>query len=178
MKLCNNLILGYIFTTVLGVILHFTYDWSGKNAIVGLFSATSESTWEHLKLVFYPMLLLTIINLICMKKNNYSSNEITSFLSSRTIGILAAMLMTVVLFYTLTGVFGKTADFVNIAIYFVAVAFGFYIENRLKRDDFSIKPVYSVIILCLFTFLFISLTYSAPDVGIFKNPLLFTTLKK
>lgn len=36
--------LGFIFTGVLGVLLHFLYEWSGENEYVALFSAVSEST--------------------------------------------------------------------------------------------------------------------------------------
>ena len=59
MSLKTNLF-RFIFISVLGVLLHFTYEWSGDNAVVGLFSAVNESTWEHLKLLFFPFLLLTI----------------------------------------------------------------------------------------------------------------------
>ena len=54
-------ILSAIFTIVLGTILHFTFKWSNKNPLVGSFSAVNESTWEHLKLLFFPMLITTII---------------------------------------------------------------------------------------------------------------------
>ena len=50
MSLKTNLF-RFIFISVLGVLLHFTYEWSGDNAVVGLFSAVNESTWEHLKLL-------------------------------------------------------------------------------------------------------------------------------
>lgn len=51
MSLKTNLF-RFIFISVLGVLLHFTYEWAGDNAVVGLFSAVNESTWEHLKLLF------------------------------------------------------------------------------------------------------------------------------
>lgn len=51
MSLKTNLF-RFIFISVLGVLLHFTYEWSGDTAVVGLFSAVNESTWEHLKLLF------------------------------------------------------------------------------------------------------------------------------
>ena len=54
----------FIFISILGVLLHFTYEWSGDNPAVGLFSAVNESTWEHLKLIFFPMLLLTLIEFL------------------------------------------------------------------------------------------------------------------
>ena len=50
-----------IIGIILGTIFHFTYEWSGKKVIIGLFSAVNESTWEHLKLLFFPMLITTFI---------------------------------------------------------------------------------------------------------------------
>ena len=46
-----------IFSLISGVLLHFAYEWSDNNTFVGLFSAVNESTWEHLKLVFFPSLI-------------------------------------------------------------------------------------------------------------------------
>ena len=54
-------ICGFIFTTSLGTLLHFMYEWSGKNSLVALFSNVNESTWEHLKLLFYPAFIFAII---------------------------------------------------------------------------------------------------------------------
>ena len=63
MSLKTNLF-RFIFISVLGVLLHFTYEWFGDNAVVGLFSAVNESTWEHLKLLFFPIMLLTILEVL------------------------------------------------------------------------------------------------------------------
>lgn len=54
----------FFFISILGVLLHFTYEWSNDNPAVGLFSAVNESTWEHLKLIFFPMLLLTMMEFL------------------------------------------------------------------------------------------------------------------
>ena len=54
----------FIFISILGVLLHFTYEWSGDNHAVGLYSAVNESTREQLKHIFIPMLLLTIIEFL------------------------------------------------------------------------------------------------------------------
>ena len=51
----NFQIFSTIFVMILGTLLHFTYEWSGGNLLVASFSAVNESTWEHLKLLFYPM---------------------------------------------------------------------------------------------------------------------------
>ncbi len=169
MKNLKKLLFPYIFVTILGVLLHFTYEWSGENFIVGLFSATNESTWEHLKLAFFPMFILTIWQIFHTYKND------DYFLAARVIGILSAMFFIVVAFYTFTGVTGRNVDFVNIAIYFLGVAFGFLIENFLLKRFVNEKTwllgnTSSIIILFFIALLFIVLTYNAPDAGIFREP--------
>ena len=54
------MILGFLFTAALGTIWHFLYDWTGRGAIAALFFPVNESTWEHMKLIFFPMLLCTV----------------------------------------------------------------------------------------------------------------------
>ena len=114
MKIKSWQFITVIICIVLGIILHFIYEWSGENMLVGLFSAVNESTWEHLKLLFYPMLLTTIIGYF------YLGKSISSFLCAKTIGIIVAMCFTVVLFYTYTGILGTNVDFLNIAIFFIS----------------------------------------------------------
>ena len=54
-------IVEFIFIAIVGTLLHFVYDWSGQNPAVGIIAPVSESTWEHLKLLFMPALLFTLI---------------------------------------------------------------------------------------------------------------------
>ena len=51
MTLKRNLI-AFLVISILGTIGHFLFEWTGENAIVGLFFPVNESTWEHLKLLF------------------------------------------------------------------------------------------------------------------------------
>ena len=60
-KILKFQIFSAIFAIILGTLLHFTFEWSGRNPFVGAFSSINESTWEHLKLAFVPMLITSII---------------------------------------------------------------------------------------------------------------------
>ena len=51
---------GLFLTLIFGNLLHFVYDWSGQNSVVAAFAAVNESTWEHMKLLFFPMLALVL----------------------------------------------------------------------------------------------------------------------
>lgn len=155
----------FIFISVLGVILHFTYEWSDNNRFIGLFSATNESTWEHLKLLFFPMLLLTILEL-CLYSNELPAN----YIISRTAGIIGGMIFIVVAFYTYLGVVGKNYDFINIVIYFIGVFVALLIENKKYSNELSIDTKIGVAVLILITLAFFLFTYNPPAIGLFKKP--------
>lgn len=48
------MVLGGIFTALSGTLMHFAYEYSDQNPLVGMFAPVSESTWEHMKMVFFP----------------------------------------------------------------------------------------------------------------------------
>lgn len=158
----------FLFISVLGVLLHFTYEWSGDNPIVALFSAVNESTWEHLKLLFFPMLLLTIIELLFTEKSQLPSN----YLFARTIGIISGMAFIVIAFYTLTGVFAKLPDAVNITLYFLGVFLALCIENKINRGNSQNHSAFAAIILLALTIAFFVFTKYPPSIGLFANPVL------
>jgi len=154
-----------IFTSILGTILHFTYEWSNNNQIVALFSAVNESTWEHLKLIFFPMLLTIIIGYF------YLSNNTPNFLCAKAIGIIISLLFTIIFFYTYTGVLGANIDFINIIIFFIAVILGEYSAYKLMLSTFSCNNVIAVIVLTILFLSFIFFTYYPPQIGLFKSPI-------
>ena len=45
MKIKNWFIIVVLVCLVLGTLLHFTYEWSGEDKIVAIYSAVNESTW-------------------------------------------------------------------------------------------------------------------------------------
>lgn len=158
-------IFSIIFTTILGVILHFTYEWSNGNLIIASFSAVNESTWEHLKLLFFPMLITTIIGYFFIGKNN------SSFLCARALGILTAILFTIIFFYTYTGVLGINIDILNIASFFIAVFLGEYVSYKVLLSYFSCDKFASIVLLVALFFYFVFFTYNPPKIGLFKDPL-------
>ena len=63
-----DMIIGIIFVSAIGTLWHFVYEWSGQNFIVGFFFPVNESTWEHMKMLFFPMLLYSLYMLL-MRNN-------------------------------------------------------------------------------------------------------------
>ena len=167
-KLLKFQIFSVIFTWILGTILHFTYDWSNHNAIVGAFSAITESTWEHLKLLFFPMLITTIIGYFYLKPKE----EYKNFLCAKTIGILSALAFVVVFFYTYTGIIGTNFAILDIGSFFVGVFLGEYMVYKLTNKISGCKNCLAAFILIVLFICFIVFTYNAPQIGLFRDPLI------
>ena len=166
-KLLRFQIISVIFTWILGTILHFTYEWSNQNALVGLFSAVNESTWEHLKLLFFPMLITTIIGYFYLKPKE----EYKNFLCAKTIGILTSLAFVVIFFYTYTGIIGTNFATLDIGSFFVGVLFGEYVAYKLTIKISRCKKGLAIFVLALLFICFIAFTYKAPQIGLFKDPI-------
>lgn len=164
-KIRKYQIFSVIFTFIFGTLLHFTYKWLGENLIVGAFSAVNESTWEHLKLLFFPMLVTIIIGYFNFNKT------IQNFICSKTIGILIAIAFTIIFFYTYTGILGKNIALIDISLFFIAVILGEFISYLLIVNGFKCNKIISIAVLIVLFISFIVFTYKTPKIGLFKDPL-------
>lgn len=90
-------IYGFFFCMIFGAVLHYTYDLSGQMRFVGYISAINESVWEHLKLIFFPFLLWSILEYFV-----YGRAEV-DFFAVKATAVLAAMAFVVVFFLYLYG---------------------------------------------------------------------------
>ena len=51
------------------------YDWSGQMWFVGLFVPVNESTWEHMKLLFVPMLIYIMLGNLYIKRQEFMQSK-------------------------------------------------------------------------------------------------------
>lgn len=68
---------------------------------MGLYAAISESPWEHLKLLFFPVLIYTAWEYI------WVGHRWKGYVLTRAEGALLGMLTITALFYTYTGICGR-----------------------------------------------------------------------
>ncbi len=158
---------GFVFTSVFGVILHFLFNLTGQNVIIGAFSAVNESVWEHMKLLFCPMFVFALI------ESRYIGKDYISYWCVKLFGIVSGIVLIPVLYYTVNGAFGTTADWINIAIYFVAAAVVYIIETKLlKQKSLRCKsPSAALMILWLIAVVFVVLTFIPLHIPLFSDPL-------
>ena len=157
-------IFSVILVWILGTLFHFTYQLSGKNQIISIFSSINESTWEHLKLLYFPMLITIIIGYYFIKK------DAPNFLCSKTIGILVSLAFTVIFFYTYAGILGKNIPIIDIFSFFIATILGEFIAYILMVNKFKCNNIIAITILIIIFICFIVFNYFPPKIGLFKDP--------
>ena len=157
---------GFIFTAVLGTLLHFLFDWTGGNAVVALFSAVNESIWEHLKLLLYPMIAVAVIEYF------FWGRDRESFWCIKLIGVLTGLILIPVVYYTYTGALGVKADWFNVTIFFLAAAVAYWVETKLFQSDFlcPISDGRSVALIALIAVAFTVFTFLPPHIPFFRDP--------
>ena len=157
---------GFGVTSLLGTLLHFLYEWSGNSPITAVFSAVNESTWEHMKLLFFPMFIFAII-----QSRLFPERE--NFWCIKLRGILLGLALIPVLFYSYNGMIGKSPDFINISIFFISAAVSYIYETRLfNKEGFPCKhPRAAFITLCVIAASFVIFTFFTPKLAIFKDPI-------
>ena len=156
---------GFALTTLGGTILHFLYHWTGGNILVAPFSGVNESTWEHMKLLFWPLLFFALIQWLFFKdQKNYWCVKLAE--------ILLGLALIPVLFYTYNGAIGRSSDWVNIAIFYISALLVFLFEWwAFKNDWLQCKyPQLAFCAICLIGVLFAVFTFAPPQLSLFREP--------
>ena len=159
-------LMGFAITSLGGTLLHFLYDWLGEPVWIAPFSGVNESTWEHMKLLFWPMFIFAIV------QSRYMRNT-ECFWCIKLRGILLGLSLIPIIFYTYNGIFGRSPDWINIAIFFISAAIAYVYETRLFNSNkkYNISSKLSLCILCFITLLFVIFTFRTPEIDIFKDPI-------
>ena len=159
-------LVGIVFIIILGGALHFVFDLSGEWPPLALIAAVNESVWEHLKLGFWPALIYFLIEYRYIRKS--SSN----FLFAKAIGILLIPVAITVLFYAYTA-FLQDMLAADLTIFVVAVVVGQLTSYKVL----TLSPLPSwvnrlgMVLLILLAIVFGTLTYYAPQLPIFRDPI-------
>jgi len=157
---------GFALSSLGGTLLHFLYDWTNESILTAPFSGVNESTWEHMKLLFFPLLVFALVQ-------SRFFREYENFWCIKLMGTVAGLLTVPILFYTYNGAFGKSPDWINIAIFFIATAVTFISETRAFNRNRSRcrRPKLAFGVLCAIGLLFVIFTFLTPQIPLFQDPL-------
>ena len=158
-------LLGILFITILGGLLHFTFEMSDYNPIVGTFSAVNESVWEHLKLGFFPAILWAIIEYRQIKK------EVKNFFLAKTVVPYTIIVIIPLIFYSYTFFTGDSIFLIDIMSFIVAVIIGQLLSYRLlihKQLPDKLEKL-ALIALLLLAVAFVVFTFYPPEIFLFQD---------
>ena len=159
-------LMGFAVTSLCGTLLHFLYDWLGEAAWISPLSGVNESTWEHMKLLFWPTFIFAVVQsfFFCDRKD---------FWCVKLRGILFGLTLIPVLFYTYNGVIGKSPDWLNITIFFVSAAIAYIYETRQFNNQTILcnNPKIPIFLFSAIALLFVIFTFITPEIEIFRDPL-------
>lgn len=156
---------GIIFVLITGSLAHFLYDWTGNNPVVGLFTPVNESIWEHMKLLFFPMLLYLLFIL-------YKFNENRSCLvPASCLSLLAGTFLIPLCYYAYTSLLGKAIFLLDIGTFIFSTLTAFWLFYRLSLSC-RLKPYKNLLVflVCILFACFLFFTYRAPALQIFQDP--------
>lgn len=165
-------IIGILSVLVTGTFAHFLYDWTDKNHIAGLFTPVNESVWEHMKLLFFPMIMYSLI-LILKFRNKYSC-----IISALCFGILAGVFLIPFFYYTYTSILGKNVFVFDISTFILSTVLAFWLSYKLTLScKLKSYTFLLCILVCVFFICFLLFTYYPPDTAIFQVHLYYIKTK-
>ncbi|UCB46064.1 MAG: hypothetical protein JSV25_01180 [Spirochaetota bacterium] len=154
-----------LFVISFGTVLHFMYAWTNYSPVIGLFAPVNESVWEHFKLGFWSLILISLIEYPFIKQ------QINNFFLAKLVGVISLELVIVIFFYTQIAIRGESSLAIDIGSYvagavvcqLVAMQIMKKSQNRIAANTLGIAG------LILIAVVFMVFTYRTPRVSIFKD---------
>lgn len=102
--------------SLVGSLLHFTFDWTEHNRIAAIFSAVNESYWEHIKIAIWPMVLLQMILFVV------GGYQYPAFLPAATIALYSIPISMIGIIFLYKSVTKRNLLWIDIATFFLSIA--------------------------------------------------------
>lgn len=159
------MILEIIIISIIGTLLHFTYDFSKHNKIVGLFSAVNESTWEHIKMSLSAVFMCSIVDGFILGDN-------PNYFLAKFVSLLIVILLMPLIFYGYTAITKKPILFIDIISFYVVIICSQLIFNHILNINVTYTFRYIGVIGTFMIFgLYMILTLLPIKNFIFKDPI-------
>lgn len=148
-----------ILAAAAGTGLHFLYN-AVPNLFTALLSPINESVWEHLKLLYWPTLAAgAVLSLFTGKR--------VELWSGFFIALVAMPVFLVGAYYGLHAL-GVESLPIDLILYYLTMALGFYLAWKLRDNAFAVKVSPGVLMaVMLYGAALILFTFAAPEAPIF-----------
>lgn len=156
----------FFFIGIFGAALHFTFELSNfSSSVVAYFSAVNESTWEHLKMVFFPGLVFALI------EYTYIRDVARNYIVAKVASLFIMPLVIVIGWYIYAPLVGRSVFQADLVLFYIAVFIGQWVSYRLLTSA-PLAPRFTQVAIGLFVVLFAAFstfTYYPPNVFLFEH---------
>ena len=155
---------------IIGTLSHFLYEWTGKSRYIGIIAPVNESVWEHLKLVFFPIMLLTAFESLAYRKMNIRMGNL---MQVKVVSALLGMAFTVVVYYTYSGIVGKNYLIADIMLFIASMISAYVFSARKLKEGASETSGGLMSAWVLFFAVFVAFalfTFNPPEINLFLDP--------
>lgn len=158
-------IIGFFVISIVGTLLHFTFDFFGGNLLLAPFSSVNESVWEHIKIAVMPVFFWTIFEFceILYRPRN--------LWTSLLVKIITIMFVIISSYYLYTYIIGTHILAVDIAIFYIAIFLSQVLGYKVATSgeiDKNREEIYKYITIFIFL-IFILFTFIPPRFELFKD---------
>jgi hypothetical protein len=157
---------GFLFIGFIGAALHFTFEMSNYSSMeVAYFSAVNESTWEHLKMVFFPGLVFALI------QYTYVRDAVNNFIVAKVAGLIIMPLVITIGWYIYAPILGRSFYPVDLFLFYLAVFLGQWASYKLLTRA-PLEKKYTQYAIGTFVVMFVAFstfTFFPPNIFLFEH---------
>lgn len=157
---------GFLFIGLIGAALHFTFEMSNYSSMeVAYFSAVNESTWEHLKMVFFPGLVFALI------QYTYVRDVVNNYIVAKVAGLIVMPLVITIGWYIYAPILGRSYYPIDLFLFYLAVLLGQWASYKLLTRPILDKKFtqYAIGIFLVLLVAFSTFTFYPPNIFLFEH---------
>ena len=168
-KAVTALFLSFLGIVIIGTLLHFAFEFSGCNTLVGSFTPVNESIWEHLKLILIPSIITGVFEYFTYGKHY------DNYFFAKAFSTVIGMLTVLTGYYTYSGIIGKDYFVADIILFILGASVTILTEYLLlfakSRWSGESRSILGMLIITVIILLFIYFTFNPPMLELFRDPL-------
>ena len=158
---------GILLIVLAGAALHFLFAWTNYWQPVAIIAAVNESTWEHFKIGFWPMLIWAVVEYPFLRRIT------RNYWVAKCAALLVLPLVIAVLFYTYTAITGHHYLIADVLIFVIAVIAGQIVSYKLlTAEEIGRRwpKGLAVALIAILVMLYSLLSYYPPGSFLFQHP--------
>lgn len=150
---------------VLTFIFHFTYDFL-PNSFTAIFFSVNESIWEHMKLLYTPIVLTIIFDFLIAKKYNIKLNNL---FTSIFISSILSIILYLIIYIPIHNIFGHNPIFAIILLFLIICLSQYISYHILIKENYQKLNIISLGLIIIGFVIFGYLTYKPLQNNLFYD---------